>query len=78
MKTSAVHEYSLRKILPHHLFVLSVFLIAGTVVSEPDRSYIGIHRFTISVPAMEYYQSLDVLLFQRLNFEVLPHGVYRC
>ena len=55
--------------------LLVCFLLPSTVFSEESNSYIGIKRFTISSPAMEYYQSLDVLLYQRLNFDILPHGL---
>ncbi len=58
-------------------FFKNLLLISGIfcILSADQNSYIGIRRFSIASPAMEFYQSIDVLLFQRLNFELLPHGV---
>lgn len=54
-----------------------MLLIAAVTLSAfaDNDSYIGIRRFTINSSTIDYYQSIDVLLFQRLNFELLPHGV---
>ncbi|MBN1757242.1 MAG: PEGA domain-containing protein [Chitinispirillaceae bacterium] len=65
---------------PSAVFFLFILSIAATPLARPAVSgeiatLIGIKRFTIASPAMDYYQSLDVLLYQRLNFEILPHGV---
>lgn len=60
-----------------HLLLNSavVFILLPHVLFGDQNTFIGIRRFSISSPAMEFYQSIDVLLYQRLNFELLPHGV---
>ncbi|MCX7727085.1 MAG: PEGA domain-containing protein [Chitinispirillaceae bacterium] len=54
-------------------FCLIFLLIEDLYASE--NLYIGIQRFTIKEEAVSYYSSFDVLLFQRLNFELLPRGI---
>ena len=51
------------------------FCIVLCSFSSYSASFFGIKRFTIDPNAIQYYQSIDVLLFQRLNFELLPRGI---
>ena len=57
------------------VFFCCLLSVTTDSLANESRTYIGIQPFTISTPALDYYRSLDVLLFQRLNFEVLPHQV---
>ncbi|MBN1578094.1 MAG: PEGA domain-containing protein [Chitinispirillaceae bacterium] len=57
------------------IVVSFLFYLVPVVLFADQNTYIGIKRFSISSPAMNYYQSIDVLLFQRLNFELLPQGI---
>lgn len=56
-------------------FLILAFFCLPISLQAKSNSYIGIKRFAITSSVSEYYNSLDILLFQRLNFELLPRGI---
>lgn len=66
--------FLLNRLFSHLHRALPAFLLVAGVFAEQN-DFIGIQRFSISSPAISYYQAIDVLLFQRLNFEFLPNGI---
>jgi len=65
-------QWRLRIIIP---FIVFISIITPFSASAKNNSFIGINRFSIDTSISDSYTSLDVLLFQRLNFELLPHGI---
>jgi hypothetical protein len=53
---------------------LFICIVAIPVFPKSD-SFIGIKNFSIDPAVSEYYKSIDLSLYQRLSFELLPRGI---
>jgi hypothetical protein len=66
---------SLQRTCVFSIFLILVFTGPAFSSSAKTGSYIGIKRFTLPPDISVYYTSMDIQLFQRLNFELLPQGI---
>lgn len=59
------------------IFSLLLWIVTGSLapIIAEEKSFIGIKRFSFNDSASAYYNSIDILLFQRLSFELLPRGI---
>lgn len=56
-----------------HFFIFILLLFASAF--STSESYIGIKQFKVDSTLIGQWDSLDIQLYQRLNFELLPRGI---